>query len=187
MSLLHDKRPWDGCITDVVGKADSSTAVDGGQRGGDGSRHDWRSGGGRRRDGGGGDDQAGASDADTVEDSLVGDSDENPGGGRVGGRQRPSSHRHGHGQRHRPRHATTPANTSSSSSYRIFIALFDYNPVTMSPNRDAVDEELAFYEGQLIKVCICYTCTVFHKKGHLFVFSLIQSNDDQLTQNLYQL
>ena len=35
---------------------------------------------------------------------------------------------------------------------RIFIALFDYDPPTMSPNPDACDEELPFSEGQLIKV-----------------------------------
>lgn len=32
------------------------------------------------------------------------------------------------------------------------MALFDYDPPTMSPNPDACDEELAFREGQLIKV-----------------------------------
>lgn len=36
---------------------------------------------------------------------------------------------------------------------RIFVALFDYDPPTMSPNPDACDEELPFREGQLIKVC----------------------------------
>ena len=35
---------------------------------------------------------------------------------------------------------------------RIFVALFDYDPPTMSPNPDACDEELPFREGQLIKV-----------------------------------
>ena len=35
---------------------------------------------------------------------------------------------------------------------RIFIALFDYDPTIMSPNPDALDEELPFKEGQLIKV-----------------------------------
>ena len=132
----------------MTGK-DSSTAVDGqraGSRADDGSRRDWRA-GGRRRDDSGGAEEQGASDADTVEDSLLEDSDEN---GR--GRHRPSrGHRHGHqrsGRGHRPRHAP------NTSSYRIFIALFDYNPATMSPNRDAVDEELAFYEGQLLKVSI---------------------------------
>lgn len=135
-------------MSDVTGK-DTSTAVDG-QRGGsrsdDGGRRDWHVGGRRR---GGGEEQ-GASDADTVEDSLLGDSDEN---GR--GRQRPSrGHRHGHqrqGRGHRLRH---PPNTSS---YRIFIALFDYSPATMSPNRDAVDEELEFYEGQLLKVIVMFS------------------------------
>ena len=38
------------------------------------------------------------------------------------------------------------------SHVRVFIALFDYDPVTMSPNPDAIDEELPFKEGQLIKV-----------------------------------
>ncbi|XP_063587934.1 microtubule-associated protein futsch-like isoform X3 [Penaeus indicus] len=35
---------------------------------------------------------------------------------------------------------------------RIFVALFDYDPPTMSPNPDACDEELGFREGQLIQV-----------------------------------
>ena len=35
---------------------------------------------------------------------------------------------------------------------RIFVALFDYDPPTMSPNPEACDDELAFSEGQLIKV-----------------------------------
>ncbi|XP_037091417.1 peripheral-type benzodiazepine receptor-associated protein 1-like [Pollicipes pollicipes] len=35
---------------------------------------------------------------------------------------------------------------------RIFVALFDYDPPTMSPNPDACDEELPFREGQLIKI-----------------------------------
>uniref|UniRef100_A0A8C3VXU7 RIMS-binding protein 2 n=1 Tax=Catagonus wagneri TaxID=51154 RepID=A0A8C3VXU7_9CETA len=35
---------------------------------------------------------------------------------------------------------------------RIFVALFDYDPLTMSPNPDAAEEELPFTEGQIIKV-----------------------------------
>ncbi|XP_058239179.1 peripheral-type benzodiazepine receptor-associated protein 1 isoform X7 [Hemibagrus wyckioides] len=35
---------------------------------------------------------------------------------------------------------------------RIFVALFPYDPSTMSPNRDAAEEELPFREGQIIKV-----------------------------------
>lgn len=38
------------------------------------------------------------------------------------------------------------------SNVRVFIALFDYDPMTQSPNPDAADEELPFKEGQLIKV-----------------------------------
>ena len=39
-----------------------------------------------------------------------------------------------------------------SERMRIFVALFDYDPPSMSPNPDACDEELPFREGQLIKV-----------------------------------
>lgn len=36
---------------------------------------------------------------------------------------------------------------------RIFVALFPYDPASMSPNPDAAEEELPFSEGQIIKVC----------------------------------
>ncbi|XP_035247057.1 RIMS-binding protein 2-like isoform X2 [Anguilla anguilla] len=35
---------------------------------------------------------------------------------------------------------------------RVFVALFDYDPLSMSPNPDAADEELPFKEGQIIRV-----------------------------------
>ena len=35
---------------------------------------------------------------------------------------------------------------------RVFLALYDYDPAIMSPNPDAEEEELAFTEGDLIKV-----------------------------------
>ncbi|KAK3585385.1 hypothetical protein CHS0354_004665 [Potamilus streckersoni] len=35
---------------------------------------------------------------------------------------------------------------------RLFVALFDYDPVHMSPNLDSLDEELPFREGQILKV-----------------------------------
>nr|XP_033812236.1 RIMS-binding protein 2 isoform X5 [Geotrypetes seraphini] len=41
---------------------------------------------------------------------------------------------------------------NEDNSVRIFVALFDYDPLTMSPNPDAADEELPFKEGQIIKV-----------------------------------
>ncbi|XP_029140222.1 peripheral-type benzodiazepine receptor-associated protein 1 [Protobothrops mucrosquamatus] len=37
-------------------------------------------------------------------------------------------------------------------SARLFVALFDYDPVSMSPNRDAAEEELPFQEGQILKI-----------------------------------
>lgn len=40
-----------------------------------------------------------------------------------------------------------------SPKIRIFVALFSYEPATMSPNPDAAEEELPFSEGQIIKVC----------------------------------
>uniref|UniRef100_A0A8C3JI29 RIMS-binding protein 2 n=1 Tax=Calidris pygmaea TaxID=425635 RepID=A0A8C3JI29_9CHAR len=51
-----------------------------------------------------------------------------------------------------------PRSTASEASVkddgiRIFVALFDYDPVSMSPNPDAAEEELPFKEGQILKVC----------------------------------
>ena len=43
---------------------------------------------------------------------------------------------------------------------RWFVALFDYDPLSMSPNPDAAEEELPFQEGQLIKVC-CFPFLIF--------------------------
>ncbi|KAM9320283.1 peripheral-type benzodiazepine receptor-associated protein 1 [Gastrophryne carolinensis] len=39
------------------------------------------------------------------------------------------------------------------SSVRVFVALFDYDPETMSPNPDAYTEELPFKEGHILQVC----------------------------------
>uniref|UniRef100_A0A8C2SXB4 RIMS-binding protein 2 n=1 Tax=Coturnix japonica TaxID=93934 RepID=A0A8C2SXB4_COTJA len=43
--------------------------------------------------------------------------------------------------------------TVEDDGIRIFVALFDYDPVSMSPNPDAAEEELPFKEGQILKVC----------------------------------
>lgn len=50
--------------------------------------------------------------------------------------------------------------TVPEEEVRIFIALYDYDPVTMSPNPGAEDEELSFKEGDLVKVraSCCTTC-----------------------------
>uniref|UniRef100_A0A8C4T2D6 RIMS-binding protein 2 n=1 Tax=Erpetoichthys calabaricus TaxID=27687 RepID=A0A8C4T2D6_ERPCA len=58
------------------------------------------------------------------------------------------------------RTASTPDKPISSevedypgeSNVRIFVALFDYDPATMSLNPDAVEAELPFKDGQIIKV-----------------------------------
>ncbi|XP_052800298.1 RIMS-binding protein 3-like isoform X4 [Mya arenaria] len=38
------------------------------------------------------------------------------------------------------------------SRIRLFVALFDYDPESMSPNQDSLEEELPFREGQIIKI-----------------------------------
>lgn len=45
---------------------------------------------------------------------------------------------------------------------RVFVALFDYDPMSMSPNPDAADEELPFKEGQIIKVEESFLAVTFH-------------------------
>ncbi|XP_028566166.2 peripheral-type benzodiazepine receptor-associated protein 1-like [Podarcis muralis] len=62
-----------------------------------------------------------------------------------------------------PRNDQTVPNSGPQSSFvsgervnddptRLFVALFDYDPITMSPNSDAAEEELSFKEGQILKV-----------------------------------
>ncbi|CAM9162786.1 unnamed protein product [Lampetra planeri] len=49
-------------------------------------------------------------------------------------------------------HRNTTRNRKPEELTRVFVALFDYDPLSMSPNPDAADEELPFKEGQIIKV-----------------------------------
>uniref|UniRef100_A0A665X8U1 RIMS-binding protein 2 n=1 Tax=Echeneis naucrates TaxID=173247 RepID=A0A665X8U1_ECHNA len=57
------------------------------------------------------------------------------------------------GYRDRDRRSPTYYDESAlEESFRIFVALFDYDPLSMSPNPDAADEELPFKEGQIIRV-----------------------------------
>lgn len=49
---------------------------------------------------------------------------------------------------------TGPESSGKEDGIRIFVALFDYDPVSMSPNPDAAEEELPFKEGQILKVRI---------------------------------
>ncbi|XP_073727427.1 RIMS-binding protein 2 isoform X2 [Misgurnus anguillicaudatus] len=57
------------------------------------------------------------------------------------------------GNRDRTRRSPPYYNESEQEEpFRVFVALFDYDPLSMSPNPDAADEELPFKEGQIIKV-----------------------------------
>ncbi|XP_078811910.1 RIMS-binding protein 2 isoform X23 [Oryzias latipes] len=57
------------------------------------------------------------------------------------------------GYRDRDRRSPTYYEESEPEEpFRIFVALFDYDPLSMSPNPDAADEELPFKEGQIIRV-----------------------------------
>lgn len=59
------------------------------------------------------------------------------------------------GFRDRDRRSPTYYDESETEeSFRIFVALFDYDPLSMSPNPDAADEELPFKEGQIIRVSV---------------------------------
>lgn len=61
---------------------------------------------------------------------------------------------------------------------RVFVALFDYDPMSMSPNTDAADEELPFKEGQIIKVLASFLDPrTFHV--HAFTCSQLQTLDFQ--------
>jgi hypothetical protein len=53
---------------------------------------------------------------------------------------------------------------------RLFVALFDYDPQTMSPNVDALDEELPFREGQIIKVSVNLTFLFRYQADILFYY-----------------
>ncbi|XP_053702725.1 peripheral-type benzodiazepine receptor-associated protein 1 isoform X9 [Synchiropus splendidus] len=80
------------------------------------------------------------------------------------------------------------------SAFRIFVALFPYNPATMSPNPDAAEEELPFSEGQIIKVYGDKDADGFYRgesRGRMgFVpcnmVSEIQVEDEETRQQLLQ-
>ncbi|XP_019738177.1 RIMS-binding protein 2-like isoform X1 [Hippocampus comes] len=54
---------------------------------------------------------------------------------------------------YRDHHSPTYFDESETEeTFRVFVALFDYDPLSMSPNPDAADEELPFKEGQIIRI-----------------------------------
>ncbi|XP_053557832.1 RIMS-binding protein 2 isoform X2 [Bombina bombina] len=75
---------------------------------------------------------------------------------------------------------------------RIFVALFDYDPRTMSPNPDAAEEELPFKEGQIIKVYGDKDSDGFYRgetcgrAGYIpcNMVSEIQADDDEMMDQL---
>uniref|UniRef100_A0A8B9KA59 RIMS-binding protein 2 n=1 Tax=Astyanax mexicanus TaxID=7994 RepID=A0A8B9KA59_ASTMX len=77
---------------------------------------------------------------------------------------------------------------------RIFVALFDYDPLSMSPNPDAAVEELPFKEGQIIKVGHdkdtdgFYRAEVCGRRGLIpcNMVSEIQTEDDEMMDQLLQ-
>lgn len=60
-----------------------------------------------------------------------------------------------------------------SKKARYFVAMFDYEPSTMSPNPDGCEEELPFQEGDTIKVVkwieIMYMCCLI-RAVNLFIY-----------------
>ncbi|XP_052377248.1 RIMS-binding protein 2-like isoform X3 [Oncorhynchus keta] len=70
-------------------------------------------------------------------------------------RRHPTGSKPSYNEGYRDRERRSPPNYDESEpeeSFRIFVALFDYDPLSMSPNPDAADEELPFKEGQIIRV-----------------------------------
>ncbi|XP_060941996.1 RIMS-binding protein 2-like [Limanda limanda] len=68
-----------------------------------------------------------------------------------GGQAEPSSKPAGL-QAKQPKGGVDSTKVKGDGDIRIFVALFPYDPTSMSPNPDAAEEELPFTEGQIIKV-----------------------------------
>ncbi|XP_056123894.1 RIMS-binding protein 2 isoform X21 [Rhinichthys klamathensis goyatoka] len=81
---------------------------------------------------------------------------------------------------------------SEPEDSRIFVAMFDYDPLSMSPNPDAAVEELPFKEGQIIKVFGekdtdgFYRAEVCGRRGLIpcNMVSEIQTDDDDMMDQL---
>nr|XP_020480205.1 peripheral-type benzodiazepine receptor-associated protein 1 isoform X3 [Monopterus albus] len=93
-----------------------------------------------------------------------------------------------------PKDGVDSAKVKGDSDIRIFVALFPYDPATMSPNPDAAEEELPFTEGQIIKVCGDKDADGFYQGesgGRLGyvpcnMVSEIQVEDEEMRQQLLQ-
>lgn len=77
---------------------------------------------------------------------------------------------------------------------RIFVALFDYDPQTMSPNPESAHEELPFREGQLIKIYGekdpdgFYWGEAANKRGYVpcNMVSEVQVDDEHVAEELFR-
>ncbi|XP_053727853.1 RIMS-binding protein 2 isoform X15 [Synchiropus splendidus] len=98
--------------------------------------------------------------------------------------------RHGRGRRTQEYYDESEAEEMT----RVFVALFDYDPLSMSPNPDAADEELPFKEGQIIKVFGYkdtdgfYRAEIRDRVGLIpcNMVSEIQTEDDEMMGQLLQ-
>ncbi|XP_017162161.1 RIMS-binding protein 2 isoform X9 [Poecilia reticulata] len=101
----------------------------------------------------------------------------------------------GYGGRRHSRGRQSPDYFEESESEdltRVFVALFDYDPMSMSPNPDAADEELPFKEGQIIKVFGNKDTDGFYRaeiRGRVGLIpcnmvSEIQTEDDEMMDQL---
>ncbi|KAM4745759.1 RIMS-binding protein 2 isoform 2-T2 [Anableps anableps] len=101
----------------------------------------------------------------------------------------------GYGGRRHGRGRQSPDYFEESESEdltRVFVALFDYDPLSMSPNPDAADEELPFKEGQIIKVFGNKDTDGFYRaeiRGRVGLIpcnmvSEIQTEDDEMMDQL---
>ena len=97
-----------------------------------------------------------------------------PQGSGSGGRRAPSSEGHRSSRSHAA--ADNSGTTGQQSGSRLFVALFDYDPATMSPNPNAVNDELPFREGQVIKVSSVYLL--------IYLFICLKSNSHAVIQGM---
>eukprot|EP00095_Tigriopus_kingsejongensis_P012128 maker-scaffold560_size136926-snap-gene-0.23 protein:Tk12128 transcript:maker-scaffold560_size136926-snap-gene-0.23-mRNA-1 annotation:"rims-binding protein 2-like" len=87
-----------------------------------------------------------------------------------------------------------PIMAPKTERIRIFVALFDYDPETMSPNPESAHEELPFREGQLIKIHGEKDADGFYwgetgnKKGYVpcNMVSEVQVDDEHVAEELFK-
>jgi len=98
----------------------------------------------------------------------------------------PRLYRGGPGHEYRGRGAGPPA--QGTRRVRWFVALFDYDPTTMSPNPDACEEELPFNEGDGIKIYGDKDADGFYwgecrgRRGYV-PYNMVMETNDRVSRN----